>query len=322
MKKLRIAGLLLLAPLTLLTACGGESKLELNSNWYANTTANEVRGTETLTYDVSFIKPTTEGAFGVVYEGGTYTTALSGETVTIAGVGDETVYVYTTTLNVNGYYFLNDQKSSFSDEVTTSVKFRRADFGLSPISSTSDVSATVLLTANPTTLDGAIKETHITRETKYDLSTNKATVTTTDLTKQTPTPATQEFVLPNGTFFDNEQLLFALRSISLEKQVGVYSIDPQTNTLEQVVTYSPTAVDYSMSGVSINGEPCSAEKVSAYSMTVNYNKIMSGNGRTVWYAQKTSNNSNTYRNVMLCMETPLLYNLGTIRYSLKTANFA
>ena len=37
MKKIRLAGLLLLAPLTLLSACSGGTPLSFTANWYRNT---------------------------------------------------------------------------------------------------------------------------------------------------------------------------------------------------------------------------------------------------------------------------------------------
>ncbi len=334
MKKKRIAALALLAPLTLLCACAGEkAPLAINTNWCSKTDlGSDISGTkETLTYDVSFQAPDEKDVFGVVYEGGTYVTDLSVEMATLPDETQELAYVYTTTLTVSGYYFYGEEKSeTFTDSVVSRMVFRNASKRLAPIISTSEMKQTLLRSAAPTSLQETYSSTHYARSTSYNEFTTQATVTLTDKKLEADKLANDEAYTPlsqtvsidkGGSYFDSEQILFALRGIDITAATSFYSIDPQDRTLSEVTTTAATAVEYDLTGVTVDGQP-STQKIQAYNTALTYNKTMAGAGRSLWYAKTVSASANTYRNVLLRMETPLMYGMGTLVYTLKDAQFA
>ena len=71
MRKRRLFGLLLLAPLGLLAGCGGPLTLSFAPNWFYNNTIESLGGTnEQLEYEVSFTPSGIEGT-SVSYDKGT-----------------------------------------------------------------------------------------------------------------------------------------------------------------------------------------------------------------------------------------------------------
>ena len=124
MKKIRLAGLILLAPLTLLCACSGGTPLSFSANWYRNTALGDSIGQthETLTYSVTFTpSETSEEGLTVEYDAGTYTTELINDNVTLADGSTKEGYIYTTELSITGSYRLGGEVKEFSDFVTSQV---------------------------------------------------------------------------------------------------------------------------------------------------------------------------------------------------------
>ncbi len=337
MKKIRLAALVALAPLTFLCACGGLTPLSMDANWYKDTSSTVIDSNtnETLTYKVTFEEPTSPLNFGVKYDEGSYVTTLTASQLSalpdvgkIEGFADgyeELVYVYKTTLSIGGkYFFENTQGEQFNDTVTTTTVFRSVNKKLAPLYSMSEMQATVLKSAEPTSLEGVSQKTHTSRKIVYSADTKKATVTLTDLSKAEPTVLKTKTMELNfsGSFFENDQILFAMRSLNLSSAITFQSLDPQTNNLVEVHTQSIAAEEFDTTGIIIDGQAAPA-KMDSYTMTISYNQTMSGAGRTVWYAAKESGSTqNTYRNVLLRFDTPLMYGLGTLRYSLVNADFS
>ena len=53
-------------------------------------------------------------------------------------------------------------------------------------------------------------------------------------------------------------------------------------------------------------------------VTVGLKETYSGESQTIWIANPSNVSNNTYRNVILKMETPLSYNFGSLIYTLKS----
>ena len=62
-------------------------------------------------------------------------------------------------------------------------------------------------------------------------------------------------------------------------------------------------------------------KIDYNAITLAINETSRGQAQTIWYAKTTDVNNNVYRNMMLKMKEPLMYNLGTLTYTLNSANF-
>lgn len=327
MKKIRLAGLLLLAPLTLLSACSGGTPLSFTANWYRNTAlGGSVNDTlEELTYEVSFTPAENDSSFSVEYDTGTYTTRLINANIALSDGSTKEGYIYTTELTISGRYCLGSEVSEdFSDRVSSSVSFLPVTDGLKPVKSEKEVLSTSPIVSLPETLEGAIETYHYTYDVSYDAALTTATAVYTDLNAETPAPETREYAIDGTTtYLDNEQILFALRGLSLSSVATFRTVNSVMGIVTEVSTGTSTtgptslkeSVDFTMDGTAVKTE------IDAVQVPIIYQSTPSGQQQDLVYAATTDTNNNTYRNVLLRMEVPVLQSLGTLVYRLKEAAF-
>ena len=327
MKKIRLAGLLLLAPLTLLSACSGGTPLSFTANWYRNTAlGGSVNDTlEELTYEVSFTPAENDSSFSVEYDTGTYTTRLINANIALSDGSTKEGYIYTTELTISGRYRLGSEVSEdFSDRVSSSVSFLPVTDGLKPVKSEKEVLSTSPIVSLPETLEGAIETYHYTYDVSYDAALTTATAVYTDLNAETPAPETREYAIDGTTtYLDNEQILFALRGLNLSSVATFRTVNSVMGIVTEVSTGTSTtgptslkeSVDFTMDGTAVKTE------IDAVQVPIIYQSTPSGQQQDLVYAATTDTNNNTYRNVLLRMEVPVLQSLGTLVYRLKEAAF-
>lgn len=327
MKKIRLAGLLLLAPLTLLSACSGGTPLSFTANWYRNTAlGGSVNDTlEELTYEVSFTPAENDSSFSVEYDTGSYTTRLINANIALSDGSTKEGYIYTTELTISGRYHLGSEVSEdFSDRVSSSVSFLPVTDGLKPVKSEKEVLSTSPIVSLPETLEGAIETYHYTYDVSYDAALTTATAVYTDLNAETPAPETREYAIDGTTtYLDNEQILFALRGLSLSSVATFRTVNSVMGIVTEVSTGTSTtgptslkeSVDFTMDGTAVKTE------IDAVQVPIIYQSTPSGQQQDLVYAATTDTNNNTYRNVLLRMEVPVLQSLGTLVYRLKEAVF-
>ena len=327
MKKIRLAGLILLAPLTLLCACSGGTPLSFTANWYRNTAlGGSVNDTlEELTYEVSFTPAENDSSFSVEYDTGTYTTRLINANIALSDGSTKEGYIYTTELTISGRYRLGSEVSEdFSDRVSSSVSFLPVTDGLKPVKSKKEVLSTSPIVSLPETLEGAIETYHYTYDVSYDAALTTATAVYTDLNAETPAPETREYAIDGTTtYLDNEQILFALRGLSLSSVATFRTVNSVMGIVTEVSTGTSTtgptslkeSVDFTMDGTAVKTE------IDAVQVPIIYQSTPSGQQQDLVYAATTDTNNNTYRNVLLRMEVPVLQSLGTLVYRLKEAAF-
>ena len=327
MKKIRLAGLLLLAPLTLLSACSGGTPLSFTANWYRNTAlGGSVNDTlEELTYEVSFTPAENDSSFSVEYDTGTYTTRLINANIALSDGSTKEGYIYTTELTISGRYRLGSEVSEdFSDRVSSSVSFLPVTDGLKPVKSEKEVLSTSPIVSLPETLEGAIETYHYTYDVSYDAALTTATAVYTDLNAETPAPETREYAIDGTTtYLDNEQILFALRGLSLSSVATFRTVNSVMGIVTEVSTGTSTtgptslkeSVDFTMDGTAVKTE------IDAVQVPIIYQSTPSGQQQDLVYAATTDTNNHPYRNVLLRMEVPVLQSLGTLVYRLKEAAF-
>lgn len=327
MKKIRLAGLLLLAPLTLLSACSGGTPLSFTANWYRNTAlGSSVNDTlEELTYEVSFTPAENDSSFSVEYDTGSYTTRLKNANIALSDGSTKEGYIYTTELTISGRYRLGSEVSEdFSDRVSSSVSFLPVTDGLKPVKSEKEVLSTSPIVSLPETLEGAIETYHYTYDVSYDAALTTATAVYTDLNAETPAPETREYAIDGTTtYLDNEQILFALRGLNLSSVATFRTVNSVMGIVTEVSTGTSTtgptslkeSVDFTMDGTAVKTE------IDAVQVPIIYQSTPSGQQQDLVYAATTDTNNNTYRNVLLRMEVPVLQSLGTLVYRLKEAAF-
>ena len=327
MKLKRLAGLLLFTPLLFLSACASTSGLTLTANWYASTTNyGGLTGThEELTYAVAFEGNNSSSKLRLQYDNGRYTTLL--ESALIAESGNRLGYHYHTELEITGRYFYKGQQGAdFTDTVVSDVWFLDVSEGLRPVRSEKTVKSTV-----PNTLADSVANVATEYNYRYVAEYNEAltrtTITYTDLKTPNAEPEVTELKLSGkGTFFDNEQVLFALRGVDMTSSLRFKTVNPATReTAKLASSDTPVSRQYNaeFSMKVGGGEPVTeARTLNTYSLSLGYSGNNPGRTQSYVYAQCTSPDANTYRNVLLHMETHALYDLGTFKYDLTAAVFA
>lgn len=329
MNKLRRMRFLLLTPIVFLTACGGGTvPITVRSNWYRNTAlGDDIANTyERLEYDVSSSADpdSPQNGFSAEY-GGTYVMELRNDMVKVQG-GERAGYVLTTELNLKVKFTLNGQSTEEKENyVRTRAEFLPAGERLKPLrSSRENLSDTP--NAQPASLQECSYRYHYSFDMEYDYSDEaKATSTYRNLVPgddgNLPAPETKEYdVEGDDAYFDNEEILFALRGVTPATSVSFRSVNNVLGLVQTVVMQSVGSVEEIVS-FEMDGETVSAT-IPAYEIEIGYQGTSSGQPQTLVYAKLGEDATrNTYRNVLLRMKEPLLQSLGSLNYTLSKATF-
>ena len=330
MKKKRFAALLLLAPLALLAACNSTPKLVLEANWFSNTSTKIIPDDfeETLEYAVSFEKSAAalNGRFSTDYpNGGTYTVKFSSGST----ADGKKTYIYTTEEKIDVRYTLDGKSTELmTDVVTTRVEFLDVSNELKPLSSWREVHATAPL-RNPTTpaatLDACYAKLDYKNEFTYDHEKSKATFVQTNLAAEDKTNNQTTKVIGiggKGIFFDNEQMIPLLRAAELSSSMSIRTIDVQESAkCAMTIKNGPTAVTVTQKIKLKSDEEAVERNFNANEISLAYKKQNSGPTQKFTIVQRGSRDSNTFRNVCLKFEQPVMYSQGTLIYRLVSANF-
>ncbi|MDE5896779.1 MAG: hypothetical protein K2H43_03065 [Clostridia bacterium] len=323
MKKKIPAAVSLLLSIGLLCACGGTTAEAFGANWNTNTANRDIVSgkTEHLEYAVTFQPAENTSPLSLNYTPGTYTADLSTETRQLPDSDKtETVYRYTTRLDITGNYTLSGETGeTFTDSVVSTVYFRSVANGLQPLESTKHVVST-----SPTGRTTSLKDAYVTYDytytVKYTNPLSKANVTF----KQTlPEASEWDRTVSLGSsvnYFDNEQLEFILRGLDMTAATSLKTLNPlnsQTTTVR--ITETPKDVletlSFQMDGEAIN------EQIATKSFSFGYASDTGGQAIALVYAKKTGSVNNRFRNVMLRREVTVMQDLGKLVYTLTRADF-
>lgn len=312
----------------LLSSCGGGSRVGFSANWYANTTTpNVLEGTnEKLSYSVSLKNDSGYNtAYSVIYaDGATYETSLTDELR-----NGELVYRYETALNISLQYAIGSEVTEkFDDKVTSTVWFKSTQSGLRPVASEKRVLSHSPASMAPTSLKENIcyRVYDYNVSIEYDENASSGTCTFTDYTSETPQEKSTSFSVDTSySYIDNAALLFAIRGMSLTSSQQVLSQDVLYNGASlmiqtHAVKITPSSETSEKFGFKLDGADVQ-KAISYYPVSIVYSKSNPGSTQTAWYAKTTESNDNANRNVMLRLETPLSYQLGTLVYTLESAEF-
>lgn len=322
MKKKKLGTILALTlGITCLSACTDNDKnVVFGRYWQENATVMQDVD-ETLEYDVSFKASTGMNGLGYTftYDNGKYVTALKSEKL-----GEKTVYRYTTSLNIDVTYTKNGgEPETKSDWVETEVVFSTIGESLRPITSEKKfVSHTPINSVPADSQSCYVRYAYEVKTTYTDDGERGTSVLTTDFDDEEKKTVLEGQTFSLGskyTYLDNEQLLFALRGISAETsstQVNIYSPFAEEKQRVQI-----TFNDDDFGGeflISENGSEATKKTIPYQEVTVGLKETYSGASQTLWIAKPNDVSKNTYRNVILKMETPLSYNFGSLIYTLKS----
>lgn len=320
MKKRNIACLALAAPLFALTACtGGTSSLALSANWFLNTGNTPISSAnETLEYAVTFTAA--EGNDFLSYGEGSYTTRLTAETIKLADETLETGYHLHTELRIPVTYTVNGETESFEDTVTSDAYFRDVQYSLQPVRSVKTVLSHSPFSETPSTLEDAYRAYEYTYTTEYDAACANAQIKIVYTQPSEQTISESVELTGSGTYLDNEQIIFAMRGVSMSSAAVFRSVNPVRRTVENVAMAEAPAASTEKMTFTMNGESAERE-LTMYTFSLEYSSTNPGQPQSYTYAGVTDANNNTYRCALLRMETPVLYSLGTLRYTLTNAQF-
>ena len=316
MKKPFLAIAALTLGVSMMTACSVDTTTNFTSFWNPTPVNEILPGTlETYEYEVSLKEKTASNStYSLDYKDGTYKTTLS------IDPENSELYLLETTLTLSVAVQYKEQKTEyFSDSVTTKVKFKSAQNGLRPVYSEKTTVSTSPKALNTSSLADAYARYNYTVTTTYNDKCTSATCERVDFGGEgTGFTAVgnykKNFSVPQKhTYLDNEQLVIALRGISSknEQSLSVY------NASQRKVQTVKSDMDDVQSGsfhMSLNGEV--KDYTIDYAVTsLQISGINSGEEQRYYIAQNVGE-SNTFRHMILRMETPLSFNLGTLEYRL------
>ncbi|MBE5740453.1 MAG: hypothetical protein E7349_06335 [Clostridiales bacterium] len=311
--------LALLLTTSFLASCvSTNQKVVFSSNWQADNTVQQNTLTESLEYEVTFEKATSmQKDYTLDYQNGKYTTTLTTEQL-----DGRTIYSYETKLTIDVVYTFGQESATFNDVVSSLVKFEKADKALRPISSHKEV-----FSHSPENGGTALKDCYRFMNYTVDITYNEdysgeTVITAKENEENVESKYSFEMDTKKFTCLDNEQLLFALRgmnpTLSTSAKFNVYSPFVQASQSVKTTFEAEKAIDFSFTknGVAVK------DTIQYYPVSIVLNEKNSGSTQTAWIAKNTNIQSNTYRNVVLKLETPIYYSLGSLVYTLKSANFA
>ena len=254
----------------------------------------------------------------------------------------EPVYVYETSLTISGSYEMKagGAKKNFTDELVTKSYFRPAGKNLQPVYSYQKVKNTSPTALTASNINSAFIEVDEEYETFYNKQCSQATVVKTVAGKHEK--ETKKIGLNTGySNFDNSQLRAAIRAFTLSGGASrtFYVATPQNGNLQSVTASvaNPAELDSEKDKTIIDALDNAPDNYIFFDGTVadkkedekdrNYrysavslsiNASLKGTSPALWYTTVENNDLNSTRCVLLKMNTPLSFGLGTLTYTLKS----
>ena len=310
-KKL-ISALALTLSATTLIACGAPNqKVTFKEYWFADANVTPSTVLEELVYDVEFEAASglASNDYKVDYKNGEYKTKL---TLT------ENVYRYETSLTIDVIYSVGSETLEKQDTMTSWVEMEKTA-KLQPIASHKEFVSHTPANGGSSLETCFIKYAYSV-DTTYDENGlgGKSVVVNNETEKTLEKTFTVE---DKYTCLDNEQLLLALRGLSQSTtSAAISTYAPFSGTVQTLnVKFSSlakgTEFTFERGGTSVK------EVVEYYPVSLSINAQLPGATQTVWIAKTDNAQSNKNRNVILQLETPLSYNLGSLIYKLTSAKF-
>ena len=303
------------------------TNLTAKSNWLHNADVSAVSQVyEKNVYNVAFVASVPEDttkSFLTADLNGTLTTCL--ENSSYNGVS---CYKFSTELTIEGeYVYTASKKATVNDVVTSESYFLGLSDKLTPLYSKKQLLSTVPAVSD-VIADGAVFGTmDYTVETIYNRESKEARVIITCGEK-----ATEGFEVDNsdeiikdysaeGTFFDNESLMFIPRAADLSEGSGFsayfYTLNALENKTQKMYlslnSSNPTSTVEIPEFVNDAG-PVSNKKFTVYNVGLSIANTFSGSAIELYY----STEPNSYRQ-LIKMSTQLAYSSGKLVYTLKSS---
>lgn len=308
-----------------LTACGAtDNHVAFSLYWHENTATAQPGKTEKLTYDVTYEKGSGLNLnYTVNYTNGKYQTNLTSYTVE-----GQLTYKYETSLTIDVTYTCNGVTSStFTDSVTSFVEF---DGNMQPIKMKKETHSHSPANVQVSKVEDSYTYFHTVTEIDYEKGTATDVTSYPDYIAKYPDKES-DYVVERSykvkkdteyTQIDNEQLLLAIRTVN-PAEIGSMSLaiySPYVDTVQKIdVSYSAQKSG-KRGNLTINGIDVKDVDIPYYPLKMRIDAKNPGMIQSAEVGALTST-GNVYRNVVLKYSAPLSLNLGTLIYTLKTAEF-
>ena len=310
-----------------LSAFGGctnvDQKVTFTNYWNENVLDTTAQINETLVYDVAFeANDVSLVDYTMQYTEGTYTANLVSATE-----NGKTVYTYKTELSIKAHYTLNEETATFTDSVTSMVKFLAGSYGFQPISSEKEINASSP-TAISAPLEACYPRYHYATKITYneDGSAGASTVTRYSIDDTTADPSVDEnsFEIDQKKFsyLDNEQLLVALRGINTRTTSAKFLVySPFVEAVQKVSCTFSTEESKEFSFYKNGSADKVTETITCRPVSIVLDEPNPGATQKALIAKPVDTSKNTHRNIILSLETPLAYGLGTMIYTLRSVSY-
>ena len=296
------------------SACANNEQVAFYPYWQKDVSLTQHSLHEELVYDVTFTPETSSTGrnYTLQYKDGSYTTSL-----TLVAEGQSLYYVYRSELNITAEYTYQQETKSCVDHIVSEVKCK-ADSTLLPVYSKKSIKSSSPRNAEVTSVDQCFNTYEYEIVTDYNATCSSGTSIVTPKDEES---VTKKFSIDKSkyNYIDNEQLLFAVRGL-----------DPTANNTPTIQAYAPFVRQVQLLDVQFNtvkgadftfalNGVSDTRTVQYYPVSIKINGQYPGATQVAWVAsQKTA----SFRNVILKLETPLAYNLGTLTYTLASATFS
>lgn len=325
-KLLPVLATLLAASTFCLTACTSNSKTIFGNYWDKNyDPASPTENlNETLTYDVTFTESSSSLLdYGVTYGG----EDKKGECVTTLRFDGNGCYVYTVSLSIEVTFDIDKDFTTTDDQktetysVSSEAVFLEAKSGLKPVSSKKTIVSPTPKYVSVSNVENCYQLHSYHTETTYNNDDSAVSKIFKDYDAANPAAEPSETKNFTATsedynYLDNEQLLAAIRAV------------PSSTSSTTVIAYNPFdgANKIKLSFENEDAEPFTFSMNGGETTTRNIPyrtvSIVLSSTQTAKIARTEDSTNNVYRNVLLSLETPLGYNIGTLTYTLTSATYA
>ena len=318
-KLLAILALTLTA--TTLAACGDQT-VSFGHYWFKDSTVAEKNFYEQATYAVTSTSDASSYCNYSVAYSGTFTTTFKYDSAA-------QIYTFKTKLDTTAIFTLGDTKSApLVDTAESTVTFNS---DLRPIESTKTMICHTPLSGNYNNVNECYVVVDYSYTTTYGkdnkiegyckIENSKGKVSETILND------TFDFV-KDYTFIDNEQLLVAVRAFASDtSSATLASYGAFTENTQKVKFTFTNAKDkatesfnYALTDVdgTVNTAP---KKILCRTASVSLDQENPGATQTIKFAKAENASTNTYRNLILEITTPLSYSMGKVYYKLTSVSY-